>query len=222
MNDFNSDYIPPPDTGLDIIYSDEHLLVVNKPSGLLSVPGRGVHKQDCLIHRVQSKFSDALIVHRLDMPTSGLFLLARGGEVQRAMSIQFQERQVEKQYEALVDGCLEHLHGEVDLPLITDWPNRPRQKVDMQSGKPSLTRYQVLGIESALEATRVALYPITGRSHQLRVHMLALGHAILGDDLYASEVIRGKADQLQLHACQLKFNHPVSNKTVVLTSPAPF
>ncbi len=217
-----SDYAPPPNNGLDIIYSDDALLVINKPSGLLSVPGRGIHKQDCLIHRVHAEFPEALIVHRLDMSTSGLLLLARSREVQRAMSVQFQERQIGKRYEALVDGIVGDHQGEVNLPLITDWPNRPKQKVDLQSGKPSITRYKVIASETALGATRIALYPETGRSHQLRVHMLALGHAILGDELYAPEVVRNKVDRLQLHACELAFCHPINNESLVLDSSAPF
>ncbi|VAW85381.1 Ribosomal large subunit pseudouridine(746) synthase @ tRNA pseudouridine(32) synthase [hydrothermal vent metagenome] len=215
-------YTPPVDTGLDILYQDELLIAVNKPSGLLSVPGRGADKQDCMITRIQQRFADALTVHRLDMETSGILLFARHKTVHRLLSRAFQEREVEKQYTAVIAGVLEREAGEVNLPLICDWPNRPRQKVDHDVGKPSLTRYQRLSYDAVLDATRVALFPVTGRSHQLRVHMLSLGHAILGDPLYAPPDVKVKAPRLQLHANKMLIQHPVSGEPLRLFSEPPF
>ncbi|MEJ6004583.1 RluA family pseudouridine synthase [Paucibacter sp. AS339] len=189
----------------DLLFTNEDLLVVNKPSGLLSVPGRGPDKQDCVIHRVQQQFPEALIVHRLDMATSGLLLLARGPAAQRRLSMAFEARRVHKRYEAIVEGQLLTPHddwAEIHLPLLTDWPNRPRQKVDPIEGKPSLTRYRPLHTASnTAKQTRVLLEPITGRTHQLRVHMLALGHPILGDTLYGE--VADAAPRLLLHASSL-------------------
>nr|MBL8410035.1 RNA pseudouridine synthase [Dechloromonas sp.] len=214
-------YIPPPDTGLAILYVDEYLLVVDKPAGLLSVPGRGEGKEDCLASRVEAIFADALIVHRLDMDTSGLLLMARGKEMQGALSRLFRERLVDKRYVAVVDGLLAQDAGEVDLPLICDWPNRPRQKVDFDIGKRSLTKFALLDRDVSVGRSRVALEPVTGRSHQLRVHMATLGHPILGDDLYGGEAY-GKADRLLLHAMDLAFEHPVSGARLEFHCDAPF
>lgn len=214
-------YIPPPDTGLAILYVDEYLLVVDKPAGLLSVPGRGEGKEDCLASRVEAIFADALIVHRLDMDTSGLLLMARGKEMQGALSRLFRERLVDKRYVAVVDGLLARDAGEVDLPLICDWPNRPRQKVDFDIGKRSLTKFALLDRDTRVGRSRVALEPVTGRSHQLRVHMATLGHPILGDDLYGGEAY-GKADRLLLHAMDLAFEHPVSGARLEFHCDAPF
>ncbi len=207
---------------LDILFSDDTLVVSNKPSGLLSVPGRGPDKQDCMVARVQARFSDALTVHRLDMETSGILLFARGAAMQRALSVAFQERQTEKRYVALVDGELAQPEGEIDLPLIADWPNRPRQMVDYTLGKASLTRYRVEHVDPLRKFSRVALAPVTGRSHQLRVHLMSIGHAILGDALYASEAVRARAPRLMLHACKLEFRHPLSAEWLSFESPAPF
>ncbi|MBS1209376.1 MAG: rluA [Proteobacteria bacterium] len=201
-------YLPPPDSGLSIIYQDDSLLVLNKPAGLLSVPGRGAEKADCLASRVQQRFTDALIVHRLDMETSGLIVMARGAAMHRQLSQLFEQRKVSKRYLAVVDGRLAPECGEVNLPLITDWPNRPRQIVDTAHGKPSQTYYQVLQYDALRDTSRVALSPVTGRSHQLRVHMQALGHPILGDALYAHQAAREKAPRLLLHAEYLSFPHP--------------
>jgi len=209
-------YNPPPDKGQDIIWQDEHLLVVNKPAGLLTVPGRGEDKADCLITRVQQTMADALIVHRLDMETSGLVLLARGAEMQRQLSKVFRERNVKKQYIALASGQLLSEVGEIKLPIMTDWPNRPRQKVDMLDGKSSLTRYRVLTFEN--EVSRVELEPITGRTHQLRLHMAAIGHPIIGDTLYDGPT----ASRLMLHAQRLSFVHPLSGERLHLESEAAF
>jgi len=214
-------YTPPPHSDALFLYQDAGLLVLNKPSGLLSVPGRGAEKADCLSSRVQAKYADALVVHRLDMSTSGIVVMARGIEAQRALSRSFELRQTEKRYQAIVDGCLEG-EGEVDLPLITDWPNRPRQMIDFVHGKPALTRWRALSYDSAHNTTRVELIPVTGRSHQLRVHMLSLGHPILGDDLYAHELARSKSSRLLLHAEYLALAHPHSLERFTFTCDPPF
>jgi len=204
-----------------VLYVDDACIVVDKPSGLLSVPGRGAHLQDCMATRVQALFADALVVHRLDMATSGLMLLARGAAVQRALSRAFAQREVHKRYVAVVHGRIDTEQGEIDLPLIADWPNRPLQKVDHEHGKPSLTRWCVIGNADA-DRTRVELEPITGRAHQLRVHLLAIKHPILGDALYAPPEVRAGADRLLLHATQLRFAHPVSGEIVTIESTVPF
>ena len=216
-----SQYLPPPDTGLNVIHADPGLLVVDKPAGLLSVPGRGEDKQDCLVARVQARFPEALAVHRLDMSTSGLLLLARGEEMHRQLSRLFRDREVDKRYVALLDGCLEQAAGEVDLPLICDWPNRPRQKVDFDIGKRSLTRFVLLNIDQDKNTSRVELEPVTGRSHQLRVHMAALGHPILGDELYGTDD-DPRTDRLTLHATELSFVHPHTGSKMHFRSPPPF
>jgi len=208
--------------GFTLLHADNRLLVVNKPSGLLSVPGRGIDKQDCLITRVQVDYPDALIVHRLDFDTSGLLVMARGKAMHRGLSILFQERLVDKRYLAVVAGELVPECGEVCLPLIVDWPNRPRHKVDFATGKPSLTRYRVLSRDAAECCTRVELTPETGRTHQLRLHMQALGHPILGDSLYADAASLAKADRLLLHAQYLAFAHPESGEALRFNCPAPF
>lgn len=208
--------------GFHLIHADSALLVVNKPSGLLSVPGRGAEKQDCLIKRVQADYPEALIVHRLDCDTSGLLVLARGKEMHRRLSIQFQDRHVSKLYIAVVQGELAQTSGEVNLPLIVDWPNRPLHKVDFEMGKPSLTLYRVLSHNAAEQCSRLELTPETGRTHQLRVHMQALGHPILGDSLYADAATREKADRLLLHAEYLAFAHPESGEPLSFTCAAPF
>jgi tRNA pseudouridine32 synthase/23S rRNA pseudouridine746 synthase len=205
-----------------LLHAEDAFLVVNKPSGLLSVPGRGPDKADCLITRVQAAYPDALIVHRLDYNTSGLLVIARGKLMHRLLSIAFQRRQVDKRYIAIVDGKLDKAAGEVELPLLVDWPNRPLHKVDFENGKPALTRYRVLSYDALIDATRVELVPETGRTHQLRVHMQALGHAILGDSLYASPAALAKAPRLLLHAEFLAFAHPVSGAELSFDCPAAF
>ena len=211
----------PPAGEPQIIYLDAAVIAVNKPSGLLSVPGRGEDRQDCLIHRVQQAYPEALTVHRLDMSTSGLLLLARGPEMQSKINWLFMNRQVEKRYIAVVDGALENESGEIDLPLICDWPNRPRQKVDFDIGKRSLTRYRLLSIEQDGTASRVELEPITGRSHQLRVHLASLGHPILGDELYAGPA-EHRSPRLLLHATDLALPHPLTGEVLRLHCPPPF
>jgi len=218
------DYRPPPDTGLELVHADESLVVVVKPAGLLSVPGRGADRADCMVSRVQARFAEALTVHRLDMATSGLLVFARGPEVQRALSMAFAGRDVHKRYEAVLHGLVEAEQGEIDLPLITDWPRRPRQMVCFERGKPSLTRYRVLSRDPAQGRTRVSLEPVTGRSHQLRVHALAMGHPIVGDPLYGPGAEGASADgaRLLLHAAELGLPHPHGGAPMVWRSPAPF
>lgn len=217
-----ADYQPVPDTGLALHHLDEYLLVVDKPAGLLSVPGRGERMRDCLAARVQARHADALVVHRLDMDTSGLVVMGRGAEMQRRLSAQFMARGVGKRYEALVHGLVAPDEGEIDLPLITDWPRRPRQKVDAGQGKPSLTRFKVLARDPVTGLSRMSLEPVTGRSHQLRVHLLSLGHPIVGDDLYGPQPGRSEGGRLMLHACWLSLDHPVSGARLAWTSPSPF
>jgi tRNA pseudouridine32 synthase/23S rRNA pseudouridine746 synthase len=214
-------YLPPPDDGLAVVYVDSQIIVVDKPAGLLSVPGRGEDKSDCLASRVQARYPDALIAHRLDMSTSGLLVLARGAEMHSQLSRYFRERQIDKRYLAVVDGLMASDSGEIDLPLICDWPNRPRQKVDFDIGKPSQTRFRVVSRDPASHTTRVELEPITGRSHQLRVHMASLGHPILGDDLYGGEAT-GKAERLLLHAMDLGLVHPLTAEAMQFHADAPF
>ena len=209
-------YIPPDNNDIQLIYADEYLLAVNKPAGLLSVPGRGTDKQDSLISRVQKAFTDALIVHRLDMATSGLLVLARGSAMQRRLSGLFRERLVAKFYVAIASGKMASECGEINLPIAADWQNRPRRRIDEKLGKPSLTRYRVLLRND--DKTRVALEPVTGRTHQLRVHLLAIGHPIVGDALYGEQ----PAERLMLHAHELDFVHPVTGRRMRLISEPPF
>jgi len=204
------------------VHLDAHCIVALKPSGLLSVPGRGEQGQDCLAARVQAEFADALVVHRLDMSTSGLMLFARGAAAQRTLSAAFAAREVHKRYVAVVHGHVALAQGEIDLPLLADWPNRPKQKVDREAGKPSLTRWRVLAFDAARDATRLALEPVTGRAHQLRVHLLAIGHPILGDALYAPPAVIARADRLLLHASSLSFAHPATAQPITLESTPPF
>lgn len=205
----------------DLIYRDESLIVVNKAAGLLAVPGRGTNKQDCLFARIQQEYPDALIVHRLDMATSGLLLFARGAEMQRYFSRLFREHQVKKRYVAVVTGEVEHAAGEVNLPIAADWPNRPLRKIDAELGKPSLTRYRLLARDADADTSRVELEPVTGRTHQLRVHMAAIGHPIAGDALYGSKT-SGRAGRLLLHARMLSFARPLSGELLTLICEPPF
>lgn len=214
----SSDY-DPPDVPLDVIHADHEILAVGKPDGLLSVPGKGTHLADCLLTRVQAAFPTALLVHRLDRDTSGVMVFGLSPHAQRFLSRQFEERRARKTYVARVEGELEPREGVVDLPLIVDWPNRPLQKVCHASGKPALTEYRVLRARDG--ESRVRLRPRTGRTHQLRVHMLALGHVILGDPLYASG---GAAayPRLMLHSQELRIAHPESGRGMVFRAKAPF
>lgn len=213
-------YRPPQSPYLEIIYQDDAMVVLNKPSGLLSVPGKADAHKDCLISRVQRVFPTATVVHRLDMATSGLMVMALTKDAHRHISRQFEKRETRKTYIARVYGDVEVPKGEIDLPLICDWPNRPKQMVDHERGKPALTRYEVLHRADGI--TTVALYPVTGRSHQLRVHMLSLGHPILGDRLYAHDDALALAPRLQLHALRLSISHPVTDTPLTFESASPF
>lgn len=209
----------PPDTPLDILHEDHEILVANKPAGLLSVPGKGPELADCLIARLEAAYPQVLLVHRLDRDTSGVMVFGLTPHAQRHLGLQFEKRQTKKTYLARVSGRLEPKTGTVDLPLIVDWPNRPLQKVDHETGKPAVTDWRVM--KASDEESRVKLYPQTGRSHQLRVHMLALGHPILGDPLYAPET----ADQyprMMLHAEELRLRHPDGGEGMKFRVAAPF
>lgn len=209
--------------GFETIYADAHLLVLNKPAGLLSVPGKGEDKQDCLSARVQQHYPDALIVHRLDMATSGLMLMARGPAMQTALSKLFEMRKIHKRYVAVVDGQM-NIHEDwqlIDLPIALDWPNRPLRIIHTD-GKPSQTRWRALHYDADANATRLELEPLTGRSHQLRVHVKALGHPMLGDALYAPSDVKAKANRLLLDACALRFLHPASGEAMVFDNAPSF
>ena len=214
----SSDYNPPQDP-LEILHDDHEILIVNKPSGLLSVPGKGEHLADCLIMRIQDVFPQALLVHRLDRDTSGVMVFALTPHAQRHIGLQFEKRQTKKTYVARVAGRLEPKTGTVDLPLIVDWPNRPLQKVCHETGKPAVTDWRVLKASDA--ESRVRMFPKTGRSHQLRVHMLALGHPILGDPFYASGAARDH-ERLMLHSEELRLRHPDGGEGVRFRAKAPF
>lgn len=201
-----------------VLLEDRAWLVVDKPAGLLTVPGRLPEHRDCVITRIQRRFADALVVHRLDQVTSGVLLLARGKAAHRALSMQFERRQVDKRYQALVEGIVEADAGTVELPLRCDWPNRPRQMVDFDAGKPALTRWHVLARDPVARRTRMALAPVTGRSHQLRVHMAGIGHPIVGDVFYGA----AEAGRTCLHACGLAFDPPHGGARVCVESPVPF
>jgi len=217
MSDFT---YAPPDEPVRVIHADHEVLLVDKPAGLLSVPGKGEHLADCMIARVQKLYPEALLVHRLDLDTSGVMVFALTRHAQRVLGLQFEERQTKKVYRARLWGKLEPKEGRVDLPLIVDWPNRPRQHVNHETGKPAQTDWRVLGYEDSGN-TRVRLYPLTGRSHQLRVHMQSLGHPILGDPLYAEGAARD-FPRLMLHAESLRFRHPESGKGMSFSAPCPF
>ena len=200
---FGTPYSPPTEP-LEILHDDAQIVVVNKPAGLLSVPGKGAYLADCLISRLQVAFPDALLVHRLDRDTSGIMIFGLTRHAQRHLGLQFEKRQAKKTYVARVHGRMEPGSGTIDLPLIVDWENRPRQMVDHDRGKPAVTDWRVLKHEG--DTSRVRLFPKTGRSHQLRVHMLELGHPILGDPLYTSD-----ADlwpRMMLHSEELRIKHP--------------
>ena len=212
-------------TDLPLLFADDALLVLDKPAGLLSVPGRGGDKQDSLSSRVQQVFPDALVVHRLDMATSGLILMARGPAHQRALSEVFAARTVHKAYTAVVDGLLDVPDAgwqEISLAILADWPNRPLRVIDAVRGKPSVTRWRMLEQDAVDGTTRLALEPLTGRSHQLRVHMKAIGHPILGDALYAPNHIAAKSMRLLLHATRLELEHPKTAEPLKFSSPPPF
>lgn len=209
----------PPTGPLDLLHEDAQLLVVNKPAGLLSVPGKGAHLADCLLARVQAAFPEALLVHRLDRDTSGVMVFALTPHAQRHLGLQFEKRMARKSYVARLAGRLEPKTGTIDLPLIVDWPNRPLQKVCHETGKPAVTDWKVLRHEG--DSTRVRLMPKTGRSHQLRVHMLALGHPILGDPLYAPDTAADHP-RMMLHSEELRIKHPEGGRSMRFRAPAAF
>ena len=209
----------PPNTPLELIHEDHELLVVNKPAGLLSVPGKGDHLKDCLITRLQAAFPEALLVHRLDMDTSGVIVFARTPAAQRHLGLQFEKRMMKKSYLALVWGQVDGKEGVIDLPLIVDWPNRPLQKVCHETGRAAGTEWKVLRHDET--STRMRLFPQTGRSHQLRVHMRELGHPILGDPFYATGPARD-FPRLMLHAETLRLRHPDGGRGMTFRAKNPF
>lgn len=234
-------YTPPMSPYLDIVYQDKDIVVLNKSSGLLSVPGRLPEHQDCLQNRVQRVLPTATVVHRLDMATSGIIIMALNKPAHVFISRQFEQRKTQKSYIARVYGHVQACEGSVNLPLICDWPNRPKQKVDHENGKQSLTHYKVLSysdqsstvdhslvqglnnsVEDSIKSTLLELTPITGRSHQLRVHMLALGHPILGDRLYAQDQALSASPRLQLHAQHLSLAHPTTGEILSFDAPCSF
>jgi len=214
-------YNPPLEPWLHILYQDAHIMVVNKPSGLLSVPGRLEEHKDSVMTRIQRDYPEAESVHRLDMATSGVIVVALTKAAERELKRQFREREPAKTYVARIWGHPAHEKGVVDLPLICDWPNRPKQKVCFETGKWAQTDYQVIEYREDNSA-RVALKPITGRSHQLRVHMLALGHPILGDGFYAHPEAKAMAERLLLHAESLTITHPAFGNAMTFRQPADF
>ena len=214
----SNDYAPP-DTPLDVIHADHEVVLVNKPSGLLSVPGKGAHLADCLMSRVQAVYPEALLVHRLDRDTSGVMVFALTPHAQRHLGLQFEKRQIKKTYVARVSGRVAEKTGTIDLPLAVDWPNRPRQQVDFENGRSAVTDWRVL--RTSEEETRLRLFPKTGRSHQLRVHCLAIGHVILGDPLYAEGAAR-HYPRLMLHSENLRFRHPDGGKGLSFKAKTPF
>lgn len=209
----------PPDTPLEILHADHELLLVNKPAGLLSVPGKGDHLADCLIARLAAAFPEVLLVHRLDMDTSGVMVFARTPHAQRHLGLQFEKRHMKKAYVARVWGAVAEASGHIDLPLIVDWPNRPLQHVNFDTGKPAQTDWRRLKVEGP--TTRLRLYPRTGRSHQLRVHMREIGHPILGDPFYATGPARD-FPRLMLHAESLKLRHPDGGIAMTFRAKVPF
>jgi tRNA pseudouridine32 synthase/23S rRNA pseudouridine746 synthase len=208
---------------IEIIYQDEYLIAVNKPFGLLSVPGRGEDKQDCVVSRLQQRCDDVRVVHRLDCHTSGVMLLARGADMQRRLSRLFHDRQIDKRYIAVVEGAVQPNEGVIDIPLRGDPDNRPVQVVDYVNGKPARTHWRLLrhldGV-SGSPTSRLVLYPVTGRTHQLRVHCMALGHPIVGDRLYNSA--GDCARRMMLHADRLGLIHPVTNERLCLAAGSGF
>jgi len=214
----DQNYAPPQDP-LVILHHDHEVILVDKPSGLLSVPGKGEDLADCLIARIRAVFPEVLLVHRLDRDTSGVMIFALTPHAQRHLGLQFENRQTKKTYVARVWGEMTEREGTVDLPIIVDWPNRPLQMVDPVNGRPAQTDWRV--VRAGDGETRVRLMPRTGRSHQLRVHMLALGHPILGDPFYTKGAARDYP-RLMLHSETLQFRHPDGGKGMRITAPCPF
>jgi len=208
-----------------VVYADDAIVILNKPSGLLAVPGKT--SNECLSLQVQAMFADALIVHRLDMATSGLMVMARGIAMQRLLNAGFSGRQMHKRYEAIVTGDCGTTPGDeewqtIDLPILVDWPNRPMRKIDPVDGKPSTTRWRCIRYDPGRNTSHLQLEPVTGRSHQLRVHLHAIGHPIVGDALYAPAAVANASPRLLLHATELAFTHPASGEWVQFALPAGF
>ena len=212
--------VPPCAEQVDVLYADPHLLFVRKPHLLLSIPGRHPANKDCVISRLRERYPTASIVHRLDLDTSGIMVIPLEKSAHSHISRQFQERKVEKHYHALVYGDVEGDAGEIDLPIAADWANRPRQKVCHERGKNALTRYRVIAREGS--RTRLLLSPVTGRSHQLRLHLAAIGHPILGCDLYAHDDALAASPRLLLHASFLGFEHPATGNRIAQESAPEF
>ena len=210
----------PPQGELEILHADDALIFVNKPSGLLSVPGRGEGMADCVVSRLHLQYCDALLVHRLDVATSGVMVFAHSPQAQRHLGLQFEKRYTEKVYAAQVAGKVSGESGYVNLPLRADWPARPRQMVCFEQGKPSQTHWTKADVTSS--STHMILHPVTGRSHQLRVHMWAMGHPILGDRIYAADDVFNASPRLCLHAQSLKVRHPNGGEPITITSNTPF
>lgn len=209
----------PPRGAIPVLFRDDHLLVVDKPHGLLSVPGRGPHLADCLLSRLALDHPEVLLCHRLDRDTSGIMIFALTKEAQRKIGRMFETKRIRKRYVARVWGEVAEAEGVVDLPLVVDWPNRPLQHVNHERGKPALTEWRRLAVEGG--TTRMRLMPRTGRSHQLRVHMQQIGHPILGDPFYASGAAQDYP-RMMLHAEGLKFENPATGKVMRLEAPCPF
>lgn len=214
--------VPPCHEPVRTVYRDDSVWVVEKPHLLLSVPGRGPENRDSVTWRLQQEDPEVRVVHRLDLDTSGLMVFALGIDAQRALNRAFAERQVEKEYIAIVDGLVDDDAGEITLPIAPDWPNRPRQRICFERGKSALTRYRVLARDEHQDCTRLQLLPVTGRSHQLRIHLREIGHAILGCDLYAPPDVLARSPRLLLHASQLAFHHPRTGEWLRFSSGVPF
>lgn len=214
------DYFPPLDPYLNILYQDDEILVLDKQSGLLTVPGKDPSLWDCVEYRARKTWPTAGIVHRLDKDTSGVLVMALNKRAHGRIGSQFEHRKTTKSYVARVAGLMEQDSGLVDLPLATDWDNKPRQRVDYENGRASQTEWSVM--EREADVTRVRLHPLTGRTHQLRVHMKAIGHVILGDAFYGDEATLKAAPRLQLHAAELGFTHPTTNEFMTFVAPTPF
>lgn len=214
--------VPPCHREVRILYQDDALLLVDKPDLLLSVPGRLEENKDCMITRVQRQFPTATVVHRLDLDTSGIMIVPLCREAHAELSRQFQRRAIDKTYTAVLWGLLEEDEGSIDLPIACDWENRPRQKICYENGKQSFTEYRVISRDENTFSTRVTLHPVTGRSHQLRIHSRELGHPILGCDMYAHTEAFKAAPRLMLHATQIRFAHPLTGVEVVGYSSPPF
>ena len=214
--------VPPCKADYLRLYEDEHMVVVNKPAGLLSQPGKHKYNQDSLLTRLKDSYATPYLVHRLDLDTSGVMVVALTKEAAAKLGQLFERREVEKHYVALVVGLVEPDHGVIELPLTVDWPKRPMQKVCFETGKPSKTEYQVLERDIENNRTRVKLIPHTGRTHQLRIHMASIGHAIVGCDMYAEDSVCRAGARLYLHAQQIQLQPSFADSLLSFESPAPF